>query len=448
MKNIVKRGSDCPYLDTINRNVLDFDFDKFCSISLSQINIYACLICGKFFQGRGKNTCAFFHSLEVSHHIFMHLDNGSVWCLPEGYKLEDRSLDDIRSYLNPTFTKQDIERLDKSILWARALDGTEYIPGLVGLNNLKANDYINVVLQILARVRPTRDFFLNQENYAHIMSPLLQKVGELLRKMWYPNQFKGQVSPHEFLQTVARESNKRFSFKKQCNPLHFLEWIMMSLHSVLMSFSGRKKTIVSESFFGELEIWTEQKAQTDFESLKNCWGRVERKPFLYLSLDPPQVPMFKNAFSVVQLPQVPLFQLLEKYNGFNTLDNSKPGRRYHRLSSLPRFLIIMIHRFNKNAFFIEKNQTIVTVPDKPFILAEAIPVPNHCTNNAYNLIASLTHTGNVTSGSYKVFIKRAAERQWYEIQDLSIKEVLPQTVILSETYLQVFERDVNYLNLY
>lgn len=42
----------CPYLDTINRNVLDFDFEKLCSVSLSKINVYACLVCGKYFQGR------------------------------------------------------------------------------------------------------------------------------------------------------------------------------------------------------------------------------------------------------------------------------------------------------------------------------------------------------------------------------------------------------------
>ena len=41
----------CPYLDTINRHVLDFDFEKLCSISLSRINVYACLVCGKYFQG-------------------------------------------------------------------------------------------------------------------------------------------------------------------------------------------------------------------------------------------------------------------------------------------------------------------------------------------------------------------------------------------------------------
>lgn len=42
---------DCPYLGTINRHVLDFDFEKICSVSLSTNNIYACLVCGKYYQG-------------------------------------------------------------------------------------------------------------------------------------------------------------------------------------------------------------------------------------------------------------------------------------------------------------------------------------------------------------------------------------------------------------
>lgn len=32
-------GSQCPYLDTIDRKVLDFDFEKICSISLSKHNV-------------------------------------------------------------------------------------------------------------------------------------------------------------------------------------------------------------------------------------------------------------------------------------------------------------------------------------------------------------------------------------------------------------------------
>lgn len=45
------RSRFCPYLDTIDRGVLDFDFEKLCSVSLSKINCYACLVCGKYFQG-------------------------------------------------------------------------------------------------------------------------------------------------------------------------------------------------------------------------------------------------------------------------------------------------------------------------------------------------------------------------------------------------------------
>lgn len=40
------------YLDTIQRYMLDFDFEKVCSVSLSNLNVYACLVCGKYFQGK------------------------------------------------------------------------------------------------------------------------------------------------------------------------------------------------------------------------------------------------------------------------------------------------------------------------------------------------------------------------------------------------------------
>ena len=62
------RSRNCPYLDTINRydredckcliepftfrSLLDFDFEKLCSITLSNNNVYACLVCGKYFQGK------------------------------------------------------------------------------------------------------------------------------------------------------------------------------------------------------------------------------------------------------------------------------------------------------------------------------------------------------------------------------------------------------------
>jgi len=62
----------------INRQVLDFDFEKVCSVSLSNINIYGCLVCGKYFQGRGRNSYAYAHSIHDDHHVFINLDTTKV----------------------------------------------------------------------------------------------------------------------------------------------------------------------------------------------------------------------------------------------------------------------------------------------------------------------------------------------------------------------------------
>jgi U4/U6.U5 tri-snRNP-associated protein 2 len=107
-RSAVVRGRECPYLDTVCRQALDFDFEKCCSVSLSPLNVYACLVCGRYFAGRGLNTHAFTHALEAGHHMFMKLDTGRVYCLPENYEVADRSLDDVRAVLNPKFTRAQV----------------------------------------------------------------------------------------------------------------------------------------------------------------------------------------------------------------------------------------------------------------------------------------------------------------------------------------------------
>lgn len=58
--------------------------------------------------------------------------------------------------LNPTFTTEQIQQLDTSNKMSRAIDGTMYLPGIVGLNNIKANDYCNVILQVSIKQLDTR----------------------------------------------------------------------------------------------------------------------------------------------------------------------------------------------------------------------------------------------------------------------------------------------------
>jgi len=44
---------------------------------------------------------------------------------------------------------------------------------------------------------------------------LVQRFGELIRKLWNPRNFKAHVSPHEMLQAVVRCSCKKFQITEQ-----------------------------------------------------------------------------------------------------------------------------------------------------------------------------------------------------------------------------------------
>ena len=65
------------------------------SVSLSHTNVYVCLVCSKYFQGRGKGTHAYTHALETGHHVFLNLHTAKFYCLPDNYEIYDPSLEDI-----------------------------------------------------------------------------------------------------------------------------------------------------------------------------------------------------------------------------------------------------------------------------------------------------------------------------------------------------------------
>ncbi|KAH0713881.1 hypothetical protein KY290_008898 [Solanum tuberosum] len=446
---------DCPHLDTVNRQVLDFDFEKFCSVSLTNLNVYACLVCGKYFQGRGPNSHAYTHSLEAGHHVFINLRTEKVYCLPDGYEVIDPSLDDIIHVLNPRFTQEQVKQLDKSRQWSRALDGSDYLPGTVGLNNIKETDFVNVTIQSLMRVTPLRNFFLIPENYQHNRSPLVHRFGELTRKIWQARNFKGQVSPHEFLQAVMKASKKRFRIGAQSDPVEFMSWLLNTLHTELRS-SKKGSSIIHRCFQGELEVVKDMHNRSIAEKRENgedgeheshnIGMETSRMPFIMLGLDLPPPPLFTDVMEKNIIPQVPLFNILKKFDGDTVTEVVRPriARMRYRVTKLPKYLILHMRRFTKNNFFMEKNPTLVNFPVKNLELKDYIPLPapkeNEKLRSKYDLIANIVHDGKPGEGSYRVFVQRKSEELWYEMQDLHVSETLPQMVALSETYMQIYEQ--------
>ena len=112
-----------------------------------------------------------------------------------------------------------------------------------------------------------------------------------------------------------------------------------------------------------------------------------------------------------------------------------------------RYLVVHHKRFTKNAFFREKNPTIVTFPigGRPLRLADHVPVPVDPDSktpvpSSYDLLANVCHDGAADAGTFRAQVFHRADGNWYDARDLAVDEVLPQQVALAETYVQIWER--------
>ncbi|KAJ5787170.1 hypothetical protein N7457_002160 [Penicillium paradoxum] len=492
------------YLDTINREILDFDFEKLCSVTLSNINVYACLVCGKYFQGRGPKSHAYFHALEVGHHVFINIGTKKVYVLPEGYEVQNKSLDDIKYVVDPHYTKNEVIKLDKEVHNAWDLSGSKYRPGFVGMNNIKANDYVNVVAQLMAHVLPIRNFFLLHEFPTPGTPEIVLRFSTLVRKLWNPKAFRSHVSPHELLQEIAVRSSKRFTLTNQADPVEFLSWFLNSLH---LALGGSKKpsptptSVVHAAFQGRVRIESQAiTAHSDTQNARLVFtesGTINSQvtPFLILTLDLPPTPLFQSANRESIIPQVPLTTLLNKYNGYTASEKLAHRVRHRLLHPLPPYLFFHIKRFSKNRFVSERNPTIVTFPSprdldmSPYvepnpdiwspgepilydlvaniILDPAIAAPGSMDDAVDKGVNAASGAGGASSGagggsekvSWLVQLHdkamsaeniriqngsstetRQQGPEWLEIQDLFVKRAESETLFTREGYLMVWER--------
>ena len=462
------------YLDTIDRSVLDFDFEKLCSITLSNINVYACLVCGKYYQGRGPKSHAYFHALEVGHHVYVNMQTKRVYVLPEGYEVKSKSLEDIKFVVDPQLSKEEVARLDREAKDAWDLSGKKYRPGrrsnsdyysqmltfvgFVGLNNIKANDYFNVIIQAMAHTPPLRNFFMLEDLSQR--SELVQRFSVLVRKIWNTRAFKTHVSPHELLQQVSRQSNKKFDLLHQSDPVDFLSWFLNNMHLAL----GGSKTkpgssIIHKVFQGKLKVESQKiTAKADvgdrlrFEEAAEV--NVDTMRYLMLTLDLPAAPLFQDELDKNIIPQIPLTSILAKYDGLKAQEALNTRKRYRLLHPLPPYLLFHIKRFSINKFVSERNPTIVTFPVRSLDMSPYVePNPSlHPPGEPiwYDLVANVTHEavrtrddsveGEAERKVWRVQLRDRAREEWLEVQDLFVERVATETLFTKESYLMVWER--------
>jgi len=216
----------------------------------------------------------------------------------------------------------------------------------------------------------------------------------------------------------------------------------------------KKPSIVSACFQGEVKVTTtkedipEHDGEKKPESEKPKKKNQEKKyvttsittPFMFLSLDIPPPPLFKDEKEKkTVIPQEPLFTLLSKFDG--TTKHFSPHTKEHkiyRITKLPNYLILHIQRFTNNLWYTEKNPTIVNFPMKSLDMSPYCD--NHQEGTMYNLIANVRHNGTTTDFWYNLHLLQKSTDKWYDIQDLIVEEAMPPLIALSEAYIQFYER--------
>lgn len=119
------------------------------------------------------------------------------------------------------------------------------------------------------------------------------------------------------LQAISVESKKHFEAKNY-EPVEFLSWFLNHLHKDLGGTNKPGSSIIHDCFQGVVEITTytsKQKIQNSDEDQTAHEPTVKMIPFLHLSLDVPPPPVFTSEIERDIIPQVPLYELLSKFDG-------------------------------------------------------------------------------------------------------------------------------------
>lgn len=214
------------------------------------------------------------------------------------------------------------------------------------------------------------------------------------------------------MDSVSLSSKKKFEIGGKNDLVMFLPWI---LNHITKAYPSLK-----QEFYGSCRVssLSPKKKEAGFDMTEM------EKGFCMLTLDLPPMPVFKDKSEKLVIPTVPLYTLLQKFDGqFKEVKGSEVRRKIE-ITTLPTYLILKMNRFTKNEFFAEKNRTIVEFPLNGLNLTDYVPdAPK------YNLVSCITHQGH-----YGVTVRSLAEQdKWYQISgdSLQVTEVLPESVAIS-----------------
>ena len=461
----------------INRNInlqkLDFDLPVYCTVNHSTNNVYCCLQCGKFLQGRNQQSPAFQHSIAsrtdtTPHNLFVNLQTTGFYWLPQNVKVNLDEIDNdnlktlfkqVQNCIKPTFNNDTVRKLPFDCY--TLIDRDKYVTGFIGINGSNSSNWsighINVILLLLSHIKPIRDYFLlsAEVDIGRSNNRLVNIVSLLIQKLWSPVLLRTHISSSELINYLMIEHNSIFLKKgiNNNNPRTVLNWLINEFFN--NGNNDRLKQILIRSCRGHLV----QFSGTD---------EVKSIPFWNITLNLPRLSYFKDGRNVNDLLQVKLENLIkerfyarmtenEKKEANDDADDNKPLSDYE-MNFLPKYLIIYFNRYDstlngnniKQELFPvrNRNQTIIEFPMDMYLTTEnssnkQAQILKHHYRLQSNIISEVKANTDLSKDDinhWKIQIRNENKDQWYEICDLKSNLIEPELMFLKETYLQVWER--------
>lgn len=427
------------FLETIDERKLDFDLEKRCSMTLSPLNCYCCLICGKYLRGRRENTPVFLHAVNEDHHVFINFNSLKVYLLPDNVEVEDKDkiqvLVRIRNAIRPLFSKEEVENFPHECI---DLNGQKYTNGFIGFNNnASGNDSINVILLLLSHLIPLRDYFLLKEYMGE--DEIVRRLRIIIRKLWSTRLFKSHVSSEEFLAFISVVEPELLNNIN--DPRQIFIWLLNNL----VKKSSHLKQILCESSQGIVQVIStpikpvlDSKGDLVKFQKETVNKKVTTVPYFSLTLDLPPTPLFKDSRNANDLPQVRIEDLLKKFDSSREQDSAHGLKRY-KLIRLPQYLILHFNRFDKKSPLPVKgrNQTLIefsqnlTLQDSKYTLI---------TNVVHETIRSAVVEEDDRS-SWKIQFLNSKNDQWVELDGTINRLKEKELLFLQESYMQVWRRE-------
>ena len=357
-------------------------------------NIYCCLECGKFYQGRQLGTPAYEHAVSSFHSEYLNLATGQAYSLPDGTEIRNENeavLGMLRENLKPQSFSLEATSLED-------LQGRPYIRGLVPI--LGSNFGAIALVHLVAHIEPlVRQLLALKEGPERLL-----QLSWIIRKLWMRERMlKGRILFPNIASLPSVYPEKMLPVL-----LHGLDLRCMQGQLSVSTCPNEKKHLGMSS------------------SLVN---------FTTLAVDLPPLPLFPDPSGKLPIPQVPLSDLInQKYNSGRVHYDAKGNPVAYDITSLPEFLVITINgRQQKDTK--ERNGTVVLFD------TESLQVPckasNHNVMDAYKLQASVCID---YTGIYASIVRREGKEFYLHEPSGCLKPIAPESVVLQEAVVQLWKR--------